>query len=938
MKIAIEEDLRAPTTALGRADLLRFIGQFGEKKARQMAEILGLELAKKEISLTELPKQQKIKPIIKVTKIDEPPEPPSRRVTHYEPWHLTEFEPAASQTHSEPKWYQELEPLTKTEKAASYSKAVPCQPPILHWSRLWPFLRGALGQWRESGKVRIPKVLESLITGHWPKRVPREKRLTWASQCHIILDFSLCLRPFWDDFKQLLPALEKVRGKAGFNIWVTDKECGELFRKYRQKNLQLFPQPALGTPVLVLGDLGMYSTSISEKQRWLDFGEKLKQLGCTPVALVPCPRSLWNASIAKIWHLAAWDESERLPQIRATEFSHLTPSAREDALLIKKTNYLLSFLSPAVRVEPELLREARKILPQAKTNISSEYYFWNHDLVQANLMAAAINPEARKLAQHTFASFGESTCNALLAKLALHHAWLSEAIHWEEQMTGKQLLGQPCEQANTYFQRLSKEVNSDLTSLGAYVDRLSERQLAEMFKTFSGLAITWVKRYGDAVEKGLVAIPKGLDYSQWRRFAGREGKLERWWLFQQGNELLFQQFNVDFEKDWQVKTLLGTMTLEGGLVYGGAGKKGMQQFLPINSRSKLTLLSSNVEHLNGHDGQFTLAKLLFDQRPFWMRALGSDRRGLFGELKDQKKGCRRVYWVPPGALRLENKQEETAGTWNLKKGCWMAEEQFNLFETGTFTQPNWADNFGVDDYGIYADWNFKMVTQRFRWIFPGSFTMGSPETEKGRNEKETLHEVVITRGFWMADTVCTKGFWEINQIKSNRTLNENLPILDVSWNRVKKWLTLFNNQNQRVEWRLPSESEWEYACRAGTQTAFSFGDHINTDLANYSGKFKFDSELEFERRESLMPAKFFKPNPWGLFQMHGNVWEWCEDWLEDYSPESKVDPLGPDNGIEKVLRGGSWIFDGKYCRSASRDGDISEPRSSNIGFRLVRNQ
>ena len=147
--------------------------------------------------------------------------------------------------------------------------------------------------------------------------------------------------------------------------------------------------------------------------------------------------------------------------------------------------------------------------------------------------------------------------------------------------------------------------------------------------------------------------------------------------------------------------------------------------------------------------------------------------------------------------------------------------------------------------------------------------------------------------------------------------------------------------NQKVEanqYRLPTEAEWEYACRAGTITPFYFGETISTDQANYDGNYVYGQGRKGVYRERTVPVKSFPPNPWGLYGMHGNVWEWVSDWYgaKYYASSPSKDPQGPSNGQYRVLRGGSWGGKPKALRSAARRGTFPAGRGNCGGFRLVR--
>ena len=134
---------------------------------------------------------------------------------------------------------------------------------------------------------------------------------------------------------------------------------------------------------------------------------------------------------------------------------------------------------------------------------------------------------------------------------------------------------------------------------------------------------------------------------------------------------------------------------------------------------------------------------------------------------------------------------------------------------------------------------------------------------------------------------------------------------------------------------MPSEAQWEYACRAGTSTPFSFGETIRTDQANFDGRFPYGDAPAEQIRSETVVVKSLPANAWGLYEMHGNVWEWCADWYGAYSKERQVDPTGNKSGSCRVVRGGSWISDAASVRSACRSAFVPGFRYENLGFRLL---
>jgi len=949
--------LSSPQAAVGRADLLRMRALFGGEAASYIAEMLDFELrpeVKAPVELT-FPKPEGVRPSKTAPVETKQPDPEAELPNFFEPWYLKSFEPLPQVTRGEPQAYAALKPLDRSEMAANYAAVIPRQIPILAWSQLWPYFRASLGQWRETGEVRVGKVIESMVSGRWPRVIPRETRLTWADSCQVILDFSPRLRPFRKDFEGVLEPLKDLRGKGGLEIWVADQGCRTRLRKYKERESKAYQAPLAGTPVLVLSDLGMYLAEPEERQRWLALGQRLRHHQCVPLALVPCPRDQWDPDLANVWQLAAWDDADRLPPVVRRQYSHQSPLPENRINQQRKQDNLAAFLAPAVSVQPEVLRAARKSLSPQQADVGSEYALWNSPQGRRSTEEMVLNPEAKTHYLAKFAKFGQEKGLALLALLKKHHAWMGEAVLNEERLTVFRQLGLPHEEEETYFQRMSKQVEAGNNCLGNYVDDLSRRQPAVAWQHQPGLVVLWLQRNKEDVRAGKVAIPAGMDIEPFRWVLDLEGEVTEWVLRLEGQNLVFQENQGAMQSDaWQQGCLLGKLAVQAGFLTHGPKPKGALRSLALTHHPILALPQKQAWTLRGHDGIFQLQRLAHPERPFWAKALGCDGRGLFGVAEDEK-GRRRIYWLPPGNIRVENKDRVHVGTFPLKTGTWMSQDQLGLFETGTFAQPEWCNNIGVDEHGIFVDWmywtkqgmlkklfgsaNRVSVTQRFRWIWPGTFTMGSPEDEPGRDKDETQHEVTLSRGFWLANTACTQAFWQaITGEYPSEFKGEELPVENVSWNDCQKQLQRLNQEHPGLELRLPSEAQWEYACRAGTQTIFHFGNSTTTDQVNYRGTDPLEGSPEGEYRQKTVPVKALPANAWGLYQMHGNVWEWCGDWLADYTAEPQHDPVGPDSGQNRVLRGGSWRFEGRYCRSAFRDGLTPDSRSDGSGFRLARGQ
>lgn len=227
----------------------------------------------------------------------------------------------------------------------------------------------------------------------------------------------------------------------------------------------------------------------------------------------------------------------------------------------------------------------------------------------------------------------------------------------------------------------------------------------------------------------------------------------------------------------------------------------------------------------------------------------------------------------------------------------------------------------------------------------GSFVMGSPENEPQRHSGEVQHAVTITRPFFLQTTEVTLKQWRAlmgKRLFGRRKGPADLPVVRISWHDCMDFIKKLNLLGEGT-YRLPTEAEWEYACRAGSTTAYNWGNDIGCSKAMYGNKrLKSDECLEYHRsvgqkRNCPAPVKSYQANAWGLFDMHGNVWEWCQDWFGDYPGTSAMDPLGPDSGPGKVRRGGGWSSDGGSCRCANRAFGRPPTKYRTTGFRVVRN-
>ena len=244
----------------------------------------------------------------------------------------------------------------------------------------------------------------------------------------------------------------------------------------------------------------------------------------------------------------------------------------------------------------------------------------------------------------------------------------------------------------------------------------------------------------------------------------------------------------------------------------------------------------------------------------------------------------------------------------------------------------------------------------------GSFEMGSPPTEKSRRDDENIVSVSFDTAYFIAQTEVTQKQWRdvmgtsfsdlvdkqegplgrgANLSNKVSGLGDDMPMCFVNWSDALAFCKTLTKKEQdaglipkEMIYSLPTEAQWEYSCRAGTKTVFGFGDTLTSKDANFYGKLPYGVSEEGEYRKKMTQVKTFQPNPWKLYDMHGNLYEWCLDWYGESLPGG-LNPKGPERGDGRIIRGGAWDRKATSCRSAYRYSRDPVRRAHNIGFRIV---
>jgi formylglycine-generating enzyme required for sulfatase activity len=299
------------------------------------------------------------------------------------------------------------------------------------------------------------------------------------------------------------------------------------------------------------------------------------------------------------------------------------------------------------------------------------------------------------------------------------------------------------------------------------------------------------------------------------------------------------------------------------------------------------------------------------------------------------------------------------------------------YATGLSSTNQWVDRTLLQAQGasnLWTDPSAPTPGQRFYravsvpapadtnlvFIQPGTFMMGSPTNEAERDASETQHTVTISRGFWMGKYLVTQGdyfavvgsnpsfFDGVAPNGTNYGTDLTRPVESLGWFDATNYCAMRTQQERaggliptNYVYRLPTESEWEYAARAGTTTAFYLGSGLHSGQGNFDGQYEYDVSVGTINNSSgiylgqTTAVGSYAANGWGLYDMIGNVSEWCQDWYGEYPAGSVTDPQGAATGRIRVVRGGRWLFFAVGCRSANRNGGFPEGGGNAVGFRVV---
>lgn len=633
-------------------------------------------------------------------------------------------------------------------------------------------------------------------------------------------------------------------------------------------------------PVLVLGDLGFFGTA-ADRACWRRTARRLRRQAVRLAALVPCPIRRWDRPLARAWNAMPWE--------RSSTSAHGTSERRAGALL--------RLLAPTALVQPGLVRALRRLLPAIEADASTEVDVWRHaDVQAADVHGLVLKTEASARWREQFAKEVEPRLQADVSRLIQrwHGNWRAELIHAETiaWMALRSIAheiadppGRPAE-AEAFAAKVAATLDGDdaASAMAMHYSRHMTGALPDQaYADIPALATVWSLAYEGVAG---ARLPSTIDPGK-RPVRWRPGP--RLWTVRQRGDLL--------------------------VLFPAAADGSWTDREPGSPVATLTAAVPEIWVQRGQDARPTRSLL----EPGTTIALAAGER-----------------------IRLRSDcGEVTLGVWEREP---------------------WAVAVGRDCFGLWAAFEVEGVQQRMRWIPPGRFLMGSHESEAGRFDDEgPQHWVTLTKGYWLGDTPVTQALWRVVMGENPSTFrSDDRPVEQVSWDDCEKFIGQLNRRLDGLFIRLPTEAEWERACRAGTTAATWIGDlMLQTErdapeldaIAWYRTNSGVDFELgnavdlsnstgQHHTRAGTHPVGRKLANPYGLHDMLGNIFEWCQDAADNplgdrYTSNAVEDPVSPNRGSFRIYRGASWRHDAILVRAASRDGNARGYRNDNLGLRLV---
>jgi formylglycine-generating enzyme required for sulfatase activity len=816
-----------------------------------------------------------------------------------------------------PAWTSELPAIESNEIWHPKSQAG-TWPDLTRKPRLQTVLRQCLKLHYDSQNPDTNKVLDRVSRALSLTNVPMDKLSRRVPKLHLLIDDSRHLRAMLDDAVILRESLRKQWGKKQFSFQGTDKRDDWPISP---------PNIKSGVFWVIVSDLGLLSNATA-RHEWQSLLRLLRNKNIAFMVLSPVSVDKLRSTYLGGMPCYSWDRDLRLVSGASNENPERSNTQHPDSVLLKTqetqsiklkpVQLLLAAISFCIDIEPALLRDVRVYL---HLSVDAEAECRQHiDVCDANdnvrLKQAAQDKHRAVFTQH-LSSEQQQDIVELVIK---YHGHKVQSILDTELDIASQLCHDSVPHAKQAKRRLRRLANT-----------LHKNQNLHLLRSWS------------------------------RTYLGLQAG---------GDPQRTAHFYAGVHRDTLISDNPASLELPKGMAYADllpyleSSEQTSEIHIKQDSAGLFLQSKASVKHAQTR-GDITLANC----------SMRGDRLLINGQLRhithaELTKKIRLDEFIPPinietgvEALTIEHLTLKACGdvaalSASANAGVWVSAKQERLpthYNCQQIQIPAWASKLQQDEFGFYADLEITLtaqsdqaISQRFRWIPGGEFMMGSPANEAERDEYEDYHEVALSQGFWLADTACTQAVWQqvMESNPSDFSVSAQHPVEQVSWSDVQRFIKQLNKQIPSLNAALPSEAQWEYACRAGSITPFNLGDSINSDTVNFDGNRPYgDSDgdsAKSECRERTVEVKHFSENEWGLHQMHGNVWEWCADaWQAQLGTRTVTDPLTiEDDGdsSRRVLRGGSWVNGGRICRSAIRLHDAAEGRLDDVGFRLSLGQ